>query len=271
MFVMFVIILAGCGAPPAERIDGDISTVLDRAIEKGTGTFDHRVWDELVQAHVRDVGRHFDYQGLEQEEAKFAAYLDSLAEVDLERLSSVEIEALFINAYNAYTIRSVLDRVTEEGVFELESIRDIPDVFSRATHTVGGFVLSLDNMEHNILRPLFKDPRVHFAVNCASTSCPPLPVQAFQGPSLDEQLDDVARNTLTNPDYIAVEDDTLVVTKIMDWYGGDFVNPDFAGAEDNLPAYIAKYATEAVRNWIAERGDDVPIRFRDYDWTLNRS
>ena len=143
-------------------------------------------------------------------------------------------------------------------------------MFTRETHVVGGFELSLDNMEHNILRPIFKDPRVHFAVNCASSSCPPLPVRAFEAARLDEQLDDVTKATLTNPDYISIEDGSLLVTKIMEWYGADFVNPEFKGSQKTLQAYIAKYATEEVTSFIKENRENLTVKFRNYNWTLNR-
>ncbi len=260
----------GCGAPTASPIAGDISSVLERGIADGTGGFDHSVWDELLMAYAQDGGRHFDYAGLKQDEEKFEAYLSRLANADLSSLAADEIQTLFINAYNAYIVLSIFERVTDDGTYEIASIRDIPDVFTRETHLVGGFELSLDNMEHNILRPIFKDPRVHFAVNCASSSCPPLPLRAFEAARLDEQLDDVTKATLTNADYISIEDGSLLVTKIMEWYGADFVNPEFKGSQKTLQAYIAKYATEEVTAFITENGENLTVRFRNYNWVLNR-
>ncbi len=260
----------GCGAPRASPIAGDVSSVLERGIADGTGSFDHSAWDELLVAYARDGGRRFDYAGLKQDEEKFEAYLSRLASADLGSLAADEIQTLFLNAYNAYIVRDIFEHVNEDGSYEIASIRDIPDVFKRETHVVGGFELSLDNMEHNILRPIFKDPRVHFAVNCASSSCPPLPVRAFEAARLDAQLDEVAKTTLSDPDYISVEDGALLVTKIMEWYGGDFVNPEFKGSEKTLQAYIAKYSTEKVTSFIEENGENLTVRFRNYDWALNR-
>ncbi len=260
----------GCEAPRASPIAGDISSVLERGIAHGTGGFDHSVWDELLMAYAQDGGRHFDYAALKQDEEKFEAYLSRLANADLSSLAADEIQTLFINAYNAYIVRGIVEHVTDDGTYEIASIRDIPDVFKRETHVVGGFELSLDNMEHNILRPIFKDPRVHFAVNCASSSCPPLPVRAFEAARLDEQLDEVTKAALTNPDYISIEDGSLLVTKIMEWYGADFVNPEFKGSQKTLQAYIAKYATEEVTSFIKENGENLTVRFRNYNWALNR-
>lgn len=268
--VLVAVTSAGCGAPRAAPITGDISSVLAHGIEDGSERFDHSSWDELVQKHVRDSGQRFDYVGLKGDEEQFDAYLDALATADLSSLSSNEIQALFANAYNAYTIRTILDHVSAEGTFDIDSIQDVPDVFGRKVHEVGGFSLSLDNMEHNVLRPLFKDPRLHFAVNCASISCPPLPTRAFTGDKIDEQLDTVTKNALTNPDYVSIDGDALLVTKIMDWYGGDFVNPAYTGSEKTLQEFIAKYATDEVREFVAARGDIVSVKFRDYEWGMNR-
>lgn len=268
--VLVAVTSAGCGAPRAAPIPGDISSVLAHGIEDGSERFDHSSWDELVQKHVRDGGQRFDYVGLKGDEEQFDAYLDALATADLSALSSNEIQALFANAYNAYTIRTILDHVSAEGTFDIDSIQDVPDVFGRKVHEVGGFSLSLDNMEHNVLRPLFKDPRFHFAVNCASISCPPLPTRAFTGDKIDEQLDTVTKNALTNPDYVSIDGDALLVTKIMDWYGGDFVNPAYTGSEKTLQEFIAKYATDEVREFVAARGDIVSVKFRDYEWGMNR-
>jgi hypothetical protein len=239
-------------------------------MKEGNQAFDHRLWDEILSKHALDGGRRFDYAGMKREGDRLTAYLDAVSKADLGSLRAPELEALLINAYNAYTVRTIVDRVSGQGDFEIESIRDIPDVFIREAHLVGGFRLSLDQIEHNILRPTFRDPRLHFAVNCASISCPPLPQDAFEGESLEEQLEAATRNGLRNPDYVSIEDDALLLTKILDWYGADFVNPDYRGSEKSVPDFVAKYTSEEVRRFLAERKGDVKIRFREYDWRLNR-
>lgn len=268
--VLIALTGAACGAPRAKPMGGDVAATLEKGIERGSATFDHSSWDELLQKHAKNDGRRFDYAGLKADEAQFDAYLDAIGSVDLTTLPSREIQALFVNAYNAYTVRTILDHVDSGGDFAIDSIRDIPDVFDRETHVVGGFTLSLNNIEHNILRPVFKDPRFHFAVNCASISCPPLPTRAFTGDELDNQLERATQSALTNPDYVRVDDDALLVTKIMEWYGGDFVNPDYTGSKKSLPGFIANYATDDVRDFINEKGGDVDVKFRDYDWNLNK-
>lgn len=259
-----------CGAPRSAPIEGDIRAHIEKGVSQGTGIFDHGTWDALLERYAKMDGRRFDYAGLKTEEERFEDYLGSIASANLSHLSAAEIEALFINAYNAYTIRTVLDRVSADGTYGISSIRDIDDVFGLERHTVGGFRLSLDNIEHNILRPIFRDPRLHFSVNCASFSCPPLPTQAFTGEAIDEQLEGVTRTTLQNVDFVSIEEDALLLTKILDWYGGDFVDPQFRGSEETLEEFVRKYATAEVASFIDSRGVEVPIRFRDYVWTLNK-
>ncbi len=199
LLIWALLVVAACGVPAPEPIEGDLASVLERGIRDGSAEFDHGAWDEILSKYALENGRRFDYAGLKKEEGLLAAYLDSLADADLETLRGPELEALFINAYNAYTVRTVLDRVSQNGSFEIESIRDIEEVFTREAHVVGGFRLSLDNIEHNVLRPIFRDPRLHFAVNCASISCPPLPTDAFEGDRLDEQLEAAAAHALSDP------------------------------------------------------------------------
>lgn len=265
--VLFAV--SACGSPAPEPIEGDLNSVLERGLREGTAGFDHGPWDDILSKYALDGGRRFDYAGLKKEEERLASYLDSLASVDLGALRAPELEALFINAYNACTVRTILDRVSENGNFEIESIRDIEDVFTREAHVVGGFRLSLDNIEHNILRPTFRDPRLHFAVNCASLSCPPLPTDAFEGERLEDQLEAAAKNALGDPDYVSIEGDALLLTKILEWYGTDFVNPEYRGSAKSLPAFLSRYANDEVRRFLEERKDEVEVRFRDYDWRLN--
>ncbi|HJS74624.1 MAG TPA: hypothetical protein VJ921_10070, partial [Vicinamibacteria bacterium] len=119
-----------CGSPRSEPIRGDLSSVLEKAIREGTAGFDHGAWDAILAKHALESGRKFDYAALKKEEGLLTGYLDALAGADLATLRASELEALFINAYNAYTVRTILDRVSPNGDFEIESIRDIEDVFT---------------------------------------------------------------------------------------------------------------------------------------------
>lgn len=257
-------------APWAAEIKGDVAQQIREGIEHGTGSFDHSKFDAILKQYDRLALRRFDYVGLKAHQNEFEAYLDQIAKADLRQLTRNELLAFFTNAYNAYTLQTILKTITPEEPMGVSSIRDIPDVFDAKIHVVGGTTLSLNNIEHNILRPIFKDPRIHFAVNCASAGCPPQADTAYTGGRIDEQLDAAARRTLQSPYYVRVEKDRLLVTKLLDWYGYDFVNPGYQGATGTLPEYIARYATEDVRQFITSRGGNPPVEFPPYDWSLNR-
>ncbi len=263
-----------CQAPEAEPVRGDLESSVKQGFAEGRQSFDHSGWNELLGKYAKEDGRKFDYAGLKSDEAdevRINEYLTALAEAELPTFSRPELLALFINAYNAYTVKTILDKVSAQGEYEIKSIRDIRSVFDREEHVVGGFRLSLNNIEHNVLRPYFKDPRIHFAVNCASTSCPPLPVKAFTGESVEEQLEAEIRKVLSSPDYIRVEEGRLLVTKIMDWYGSDFVKEGYLGAEKHLSDYIKKYTRQDVREWIVSQSSPPKPKFIKYDWSLNRT
>ena len=197
--------------------------------------------------------------------------MSRLAKTDLSSLAAGEIQALFINAYNAYIVLGIFERVTDDGTYEIASIRDIPDVFTRETHLVGGFELSL--RQHGAQHPaphLQRSPGAFCRQLRGPRRARRSPCALSRRPRLDEQLEEVTKATLTNPDYISIEDGSLLVTKIMEWYGDDFVKPDFTGSEKTLQAFIAKYATPEVRSFIEKQGEDLTVRFREYLWDLNR-
>ena len=258
-------------APRAVALQGEAADAVSKGIESGKEVFDHSALSRVLETYARDLGSRFDYEGLKGHPEDFDTYLAALATVDLSKLSRDELLALLINAYNAYTLQSILQTLTPEHPHGVASIRDIPEVFARQTHVIGGYRLSLDNLEHGLIRPLFKDPRAHFVVNCASLSCAPLPTQALSGSTLDSQLEYAARRTLSSPGYVRVDKDRLMVTKLLDWYGADFVTAGYHGAEKTLPQYIRKYASQEVARWIDAHGGNPSVGFLDYDWSLNRA
>lgn len=257
-------------APKAQPIQGDIAQAVEAALAHGTGTFDHSKFDAILKRDVHLEQHQFDYADLKSHEADLDAYLNQMAQADIRNLSRDQLMALLINAYNAYTIKSILSTMTPDHPQGVASIRDIPNVFDSKTHRVGKSSLSLNNIEHNILRPYFKDPRIHFAVNCASASCPPLANAAYIGEQIDPQLDAAVKRALQSNDYLRVENDHLLVTKLLDWYGSDFVTPGYRGAAPSLPEYLERYASEPVKQFVAAHRGKVVIQFMSYDWSLNR-
>lgn len=253
--------LLACGAPESREAEGPVADDVRAALESGTETFQHAAWDTLLAIGTRDG--FVDYEVFQVRRSDLDAYLARVGDAPLERLAPAHLEALLINAYNAYTIQSILDHP------DVSSIREIPGVWSERTHRVGGHLLTLDQIEHNLLRPFFRDPRIHFAVNCASRSCAPLPAWAFDGALLDQQLEARTTAFLTDSANVRLAGEALEVSKYFDWYGEDFVAEGWDPREATIPEFIARYASPEVREAVVGSPSELPLRFLDYDWSLN--
>jgi hypothetical protein len=259
--VLVAALLVTCAAPRSKPASGPIGERVQAAIAGGTETFDHEPWSRLLERGIDDRG-FVDYPFFQDHRAELDRYLGGVAEVELSTLTSAELEALLLNAYNALTIRSILDHPT------VSTIRDIEGVWEQTKHRVGGFELTLDEIEHTLLRPFWKDPRIHFAVNCASASCAPLPRWAFDGSELERQLEERARHFLSDPRHVRVEGSTVLLSSYFDWYGKDFTAEGWKPRASTLLEFVALYATDEVAARLRS-GEPLEIRFLDYDWSLN--
>jgi len=234
---------------------------------------DHRPWAELLQTWVvpspSDDGtapNFVDYGGLKantRDRAALAAYIESLEAADPAALPRDEQFAYWVNLYNALTVRVVVDH------YPVASIRDIsisPGLFSRGPWgkklvRVAGRELSLDDIEHAILRPDFGDARVHYAVNCASWSCPDLAVEPYEGATLDAQLDAAARRYVNSPRGALIRNGRLTASSIYSWY-----KEDFGRTEAGVLAELRKYADPELAAALAKV---VRVSSYGYDWSLN--
>lgn len=258
-----VVAAASCGAPQSVPAEGPVADQITESLESGSESFAHDEWDRLLAEGTADG--LVDYEYMQAHRRELDAYLDRVARANLASLDKDHLMALLMNAYNALTVRSVLD------AWPVDSIRDIDGVWTEVKHTVGGQELTLDEIEHNLLRPFWKDPRIHFGVNCASMSCAPLPTWAFTGDEVDAQLDERTRAFLESTDNVQVDGDALVVSKYFEWYGGDFTEDGWEPRADSIPAFLAEYSRAEVTDFIEQRGDDVSLRFLEYDWALNEA
>lgn len=186
--------------------------------------------------------------------------------------------AFWINAYNAFTLQAIVDHYPIRSGwltrYPRNSIRQIDGVWTTLKWRAAGRTVTLDDIEHRILRPEFKDARIHFAVNCASTSCPPLAAEPYRARTLDAQLDDAARTYMASDEGLQVTRDTLRVSSIFKWYGDDFVQ-EYAGViggeqeakERAILGVIVQHGPPAAA---ARARTGVPaIRYLEYDWSLN--
>lgn len=227
-------------------------------------TVDHSAWSAMLSSYVSDG--LVDYHAFERD-PRFAAYLQSLSRVTPSRLSSNERLAFWINVYNAYTIELINSRN------ERESIRNINKRFGITFRSpwaepivrVDGTTLTLDDVEHEIIRKQYADPRIHVALVCAALGCPPLRTEAFVGDRLDEQLDDQARRFFAEraKNRVDVASRAVYGSPIFTWYRVDFGN-SLAGVGRFWAAYIDDPAAQALL-----RSGDFRWVDTDYDWTLN--
>jgi hypothetical protein len=254
--------LAACGAPAARPVKGEIARAVEASLAGGREAFGHAEWDRLLAGGTR--AGLVDYSRLRSHRGDLDAYLGRVAAAAVDRLAPGHLKALLINAYNAGTVKAILDH---PGV---ETIRKIPGVWTVTTHVVGGFEVTLDDIEHRILRPFFKDPRVHFALNCASRSCAPLPPWAYDGDRIEAQLEERTRAFLADPRHLRLEGGRLLVSRYFDWYGEDFTGAGWLGAAGSIRDYVARHAPPDVARFLESR-PDAPLGFLDYDWALNEA
>lgn len=221
--------------------------------------FDHTAFDVLLLEFVDERG-FVDYAALGRRRDELDRYLDALSRAPFDAMGRNERLALLINAYNAFTLRLILD------YYPLDSIRDIPANrrWDDSRWNIAGRTYSLNEIEHEQIRPMFREPRIHFALVCAAVGCPMLRREAYVATRVDEQLDDQSRRTHENERWVRYESDanTISLTSLYEWYAGDF--EQVAGS---ILDYAARYRTELARD--LEAGDRPEVRFLDYDWSLN--
>ena len=234
-----------------------------------TMTIDHSAWDRILTAYVvpsADGINRFAYGRVSAADKKaLKTYLAVLQTVNVTGLAANEQRAFWINLYNALTIDVVLDR------YPVKTIKDISlgggffafGPWKKALVTVEGKALSLDNIEHDILRKVWHDPRVHYAVNCASMSCPNLMGKAFTGASLDKMLTQGARDYVIHPRGVKVDRGKVYLSQIFDWY-----RKDFGTSDAEVLGHIAGYAAPALK---AQLQGVTRIAGYDYDWSLNEA
>jgi len=245
--------------------------------------FDHQhgAWTSLLAQYVQwnaaGTATTVDYDGLLRDREPLKSYLTELSSpsrAEFDGWPQAQRRAFLINAYNAYTVELILTRYPK-----LLSIRDLGSLFSspwkQSFFMLLGEKQSLDGIEHGLLRGAadFDEPRIHFAVNCASVGCPALRPEAYRAEILDEQLEDQTRRFFSDRtrNRFDAAGTTLYLSRILDWYAEDFERPFRDGA--SVAAFAAHYAQAlGVDQATAQRlmADEVDIEFLDYDWSLNR-
>jgi hypothetical protein len=230
---------------------------------------DHTVWNELLRRYVRNDGAitDVDYAGLSRARSELERYHGLLSEVTPAQYDSWSADkrlAFLINAYNAFTVGLIIDNDP------VDSIKDLGGWFSspwkKRFFDLLGARRHLDDIEHGMIRRQFREPRIHFAVNCAARGCPPLRAEAYVPHRLDTQLEENARIFLNDPrrNRLDIERSVLEISAVMKWY-----REDFEDVYGSLEAFLAPRMTRDPAVAAAIRTGGLRLRVLDYDWSLN--
>ncbi len=229
---------------------------------------DHSLWQGFLQRYLKlpeDGISRMKYAAVSQQDRRsLSSYLDYLQQLPVRQMTRNQQLAYWINLYNAGTVKIILDH------FPVDSILDIdisPGLFSNGPwgeklFIIDGQHLSLDDIEHRILRPLWRDPRIHYAVNCASQGCPNLQATPFTQANIEQRLELAAKTFINHPRGVSFRRDSLIASSIYHWFEADF-GGDEAGVITHLKRYAAGPLLERLEQ---TRGIDDYT----YDWRLNR-
>jgi hypothetical protein len=238
----------------------------------------HKDWQDLLSQHVKPVNQGHssavDYPAMLQDRTKLQGYLNQLSQITQTEFDAWDTSsqlAWLINAYNAWTVELILTKYPD-----VDSIKDLGGFFSspwdKSFIPLLGKTRSLNDIEHKLIRgsDRYKDPRIHFAVNCASIGCPALREEAYTGAKLEQQLNAQTERFLSDSSRNYAKGDTVYVSAIFKWYGDDFAK-GFGGA-DSVDAFLLLYPSAlklspALQSTAAKQQLD--IDFLDYDWSLN--
>lgn len=222
---------------------------------------DHSEWSNILEKFVDEQG-FVNYSGLLDNKQSLLNYTTYLSEnPPTASWNKNDQLAYWINAYNAFTVLLIVDNYPIESIKDLNPLLTIPtirSVWTKEWFEIGGKDFSLDYIEHKILRKEFDEPRIHFAINCASYSCPILRREAYEGLRIDEQLDEQARLFINDASRNTLGKDNVKLSLIFNWFGGDFKKGQ------SLVQFVKLYSDVAI-------DDDAKISFAKYDWKLNDS
>lgn len=243
-----------------------LAVLLAAAPGTAAATFDHSAFDALLRKHV--VKGMVDYDAFARA-PEFAAYLAALDKAAPAALPEKERLALWINAYNAYTIQLINSHKERASIRNINKSLglSLKGPWKEKLVKVGGKVYNLDNVEHDIVRKQFREPRIHFALVCAAMGCPPLRNEAFTGEKLDAQLDDQTREFLLQSptkNRVDVAKGIYYTSPIMSKY----YREDFGGTDAAIAQWLSRFYPEGPEKTLLASGK-VKLAETDYDWTLN--
>lgn len=263
LLTAIVLCALATGCKPADD-DRDFRALWQADNAQGE-RIDHALWQAVLDHYLiaeDDALNRVDYAGLQRNGmAQLRRYLGAMAAIDPRAHSRDEQMAYWINLYNALTLRVIADAWPVASILKVGSGSVFGGPWDDPVITINNQALTLNDIEHRILRGIWQEPRIHFAVNCASVGCPDLQPAAFNGQNLEALLALSARQYLASERGVKLDEDTLVLSSLFDWYAADF--GDDAEA---VRARLATYADTATA--VVLREHDGKVRY-DYDWALN--
>ena len=242
------------------RVENDKRVGKDAPPSITVDEFNHDRFDRVLQTYVNSRGQ-VNYTALKNSPQDLEAYLDALAVMSPGDLPSQDQLAFWINAYNALTIKGIIDHYPTTSVRKIKPLRGF---FYRLKFQVGGKSYTLNEIEHDIIQSEFVESRIHFVLVCASGGCPVLENRAFFPDTLEERLENATFNFIDNPEKVRLdrENRVLYLSKIFAWY-----EEDFGGTQDGIVDFIADYLFEIDAEFLKQ--EEVRIQYLDYDWTPN--
>ncbi len=271
MLLAFTLLASPAFAAPIwlERNFVQSSSLLDPVFESHNSDsvvkIDHTQWDQFLKRYVKigngentDGVNLVNYRGVSADDKNgLQSYIQQLSDVDIRQLNRDEQLSFWINLYNALTVDLIIEN------YPLASIRDLDKPWDSPVVTIAGIALTLNNIEHGIIRPVWGDNRIHYAVNCASIGCPNLSIDAYTGDNVEQLLDKGARDYINHPRGVGFTKrrGRVIASKIYGWYNGDF-----GTKEREILNHIRQYANDDL---LKKLDGKKSISKYEYDWTLN--
>lgn len=236
---------------PTEKTEvvENVETFKKEEVAAAVKGVDHQQWNSLLQKYVSPSGK-VNYKGFKKDEKALQSYLSNLSNnLPAKSDSKNAVLAYWINVYNAYTVKLIIDN------YPLKSIKDIKNPWGNKFFTLGTKKYSLEEVEHEILRKM-NEPRIHFAIVCASFSCPNLSNSAFTENNVESKLNAATKSFVNDKTKNTIAKDKVEISKIFDWFAGDFKT------KGSVIDYLNKYSTTKIDN-------NAKVNYKEYNWALN--
>ena len=245
--ILFLLPFIYCGNTKNSTPEIAFSSASDQI--ENTKAIDHKQWNNLLQKNVSTNGK-VNYKGFKKDEKELQSYLNYLSKnLPNKSASKNAVLAYWINVYNAFTVKLIIDN------YPTKSIKDIKDPWSKKFFTLGTKKYSLEEVEHEILRKM-NEPRIHFAIVCASYSCPNLSNEAFTEANLEKKLIMASKSFVNDKTKNTITKDKVEISKIFDWFSGDFKT------NGTVVDFLNKYSTTKIEK-------NAKVKYKEYNWALN--